>query len=75
MTRTLAAPVSLAAPLSAPAGRRSVLGVLRLAPALLRQRRALAELDDARLRDLGLTRAQARSEADRPFWDAPAHWR
>ena len=49
--------------------------MLRVAPALLRQRRALADLDDSRLQDLGLTRAQARAEADRPFWDAPAHWR
>jgi uncharacterized protein YjiS (DUF1127 family) len=32
------------------------------------QRRALAELDDYRLRDIGLTRAEARIEAARPFW-------
>jgi uncharacterized protein YjiS (DUF1127 family) len=32
------------------------------------QRRALAELDDARLRDIGLTRAEAQVEAARPFW-------
>jgi uncharacterized protein YjiS (DUF1127 family) len=32
------------------------------------QRRALAELDDERLRDIGLTRAEARIEAARPFW-------
>ena len=71
MTHALATPVSL----PATARRRSLLAMMRVAPALLRQRRALADLDDSRLQDLGLTRAQARAEADRPFWDAPAHWR
>jgi uncharacterized protein YjiS (DUF1127 family) len=33
-----------------------------------RQRHALAELDDHLLRDIGLTRHQARTEALRPFW-------
>ena len=32
------------------------------------QRRALAELDDERLRDIGRTRAQALAEAGKPFW-------
>ena len=35
-----------------------------------RQRRALAELDDRLLRDIGVTSAQARSEAAKPFWSA-----
>jgi uncharacterized protein YjiS (DUF1127 family) len=35
-----------------------------------RQRRALAELDDWLLRDIGLTRAQAEHEAAKPFWCA-----
>ena len=39
-----------------------------------RQRRALARLDDHALDDIGITRAQARAEAARPIWDAPAHW-
>lgn len=33
-----------------------------------RQRRALAELPPERLADLGLTAAQARTEAAKPFW-------
>jgi uncharacterized protein YjiS (DUF1127 family) len=33
-----------------------------------RQRRALAELDDRLLRDIGLTRDQARQECANPFW-------
>lgn len=41
---------------------------------LYRQRRSLASLDDHMLRDLGMTRDQAQHEADRPVWDAPAHW-
>ncbi len=32
------------------------------------QRQALAELDDRMLRDVGLTRAQARFEAEKPCW-------
>ena len=33
-----------------------------------RTRRVLAELDDDRLRDIGLTREQARRESALPFW-------
>ena len=42
--------------------------------ALRRQRRHLAELDDAMLDDIGLTRETALQEARRPIWDAPGHW-
>ncbi len=34
-----------------------------------RQRCDLLELTDEQLRDIGVTPAQARREADRPFWD------
>jgi len=33
-----------------------------------RQRLVLAALDERQLRDLGLTRGEARIEAERPFW-------
>jgi uncharacterized protein YjiS (DUF1127 family) len=33
-----------------------------------RQRRALAQLSDHMLRDIGLTRADAWAEAAKPFW-------
>ncbi len=33
-----------------------------------RQRRALAELDDRLLRDIGVTRYEAACEAEKPFW-------
>ena len=35
-----------------------------------RSRRYLAQLDDSLLKDIGLTRAEARSEAGKPFWVA-----
>ena len=38
------------------------------------QRMHLAMLDDAALIDIGITRAQAQAEADRPLWNAPAQW-
>lgn len=39
-----------------------------------RQRRILANLDDRRLDDLGLSYREAHHEATRPFWDVPAYW-
>ena len=37
-----------------------------------RERQQLLDLDEHMLRDVGLTRAQARQEASRPFWDVPS---
>jgi uncharacterized protein YjiS (DUF1127 family) len=52
-------------------GRLHVWGsVIRMWFERSRQRRALAELDDRLLRDIGVTSAQARREAARPFWSA-----
>lgn len=34
------------------------------------QRRTLAELDDHMLRDIGISRAEAIEEAQKPFWRA-----
>lgn len=53
---------------------RSVFGRLRVAFALSKQRRELAALDDAILKDIGLTREQALKESERPVWDAPRNW-
>jgi uncharacterized protein YjiS (DUF1127 family) len=36
----------------------------------LRQRRQLARLDDALLKDIGLTRCDAEMESAKPFWRA-----
>jgi uncharacterized protein YjiS (DUF1127 family) len=35
-----------------------------------RERRMLADMDDRQLRDLGIRRADALEEADKPFWRA-----
>jgi uncharacterized protein YjiS (DUF1127 family) len=43
--------------------------------ALRRQRSQLMTLDDHLLNDIGLTRATAMTEAQRPLWDAPTRWR
>lgn len=43
--------------------------------AVNRQRRQLRDLDDAMLKDLGLTRAEAEAESRRIAWDVPAKWR
>jgi uncharacterized protein YjiS (DUF1127 family) len=39
---------------------------------LRRQRRALMELSDQMLKDIGISRADAMREAARPFWDTEA---
>jgi uncharacterized protein YjiS (DUF1127 family) len=43
--------------------------------AVSRSRKQLALLDDRLLHDIGLTRDQALTEASRPGWDAPSHWK
>lgn len=48
---------------------------LRRAMELSRQRRALYRLDESALHDLGLSRADAWQEADKPFWQQPAEER
>ena len=49
-------------------------GTLRRVLGLVRQRNALAKLDDRALKDIGITRLDAQTEASRPFWDAPDAW-
>lgn len=53
----------------APVRRLTLLDLL----ALYRERRALANLDEDALEDLGLTRKQADTESQRHFWDIPAN--
>lgn len=38
---------------------------------LARQRQQLARMNDAGLKDLGLSRADIYQESERPFWDDP----
>ena len=47
---------------------------LGLARTLRRERARLTALDEHLLRDIGLSRDEALSEAQRPAWDVPAHW-
>ena len=54
---------------------RSPLGLFTEALVVWQQRRVLARLDDARLYDIGLSRADAQREAKRPLWDVPNGWR
>lgn len=42
--------------------------------AFTRQRRALGNLDDHLLSDIGVSRHQAQTEAKRPVWDVPGIW-
>ncbi|MEM9969634.1 MAG: DUF1127 domain-containing protein [Pseudomonadota bacterium] len=50
---------------------RFIFSILRLG----KSRQDLRKLDDHLLRDLGITREEAKKEADRPIWDVPANWR
>lgn len=43
--------------------------------ALTRQRRHLRALDAHVLHDIGVTRDEAVTEANRPGWDVPDHWK
>ena len=43
---------------------------LRAGYAVYRQRRALLRLDDAMLKDLGISRVDALQEGGKPFWRA-----
>jgi uncharacterized protein YjiS (DUF1127 family) len=52
----------------------SLLRRIIAALALHRQRQRLRDLDPHMLKDIGLTAAQARAEADTPLWHAPTHW-
>ena len=47
----------------------AILGWLFTLMAVSRSRTKLAELDDALLNDIGVTRAEALKEAQRPIWD------
>lgn len=71
MAQIVSAHNTCAQPLAAkaPAG-----GFLRRSLALWRQRRALAQLDDDALHDIGVSRAEARREARRPVWEVPDYW-
>ncbi|MEL6682695.1 MAG: DUF1127 domain-containing protein [Pseudomonadota bacterium] len=49
-------------------------GTLTSVMALRQQRKALKDLDEHLLRDIGVTRQDAEIEAEKPIWDVPRHW-
>lgn len=55
-------------------GKKAGAGRLSRLLQLASTRRRLASLDDSALADIGVTREEARREAARPVWDAPASW-
>ena len=61
-------------PADRPAGIRphlvAMLARLREGYVVYRQRRALLRLDDALLKDLGISRVDALQEGNKPFWRA-----
>lgn len=57
-----------AEPRRRPAATDSLWRVIALWIARRRQRQELADLDEHLLKDIGLTRAEARHEAAKPFW-------
>ena len=48
---------------------------MKLMVAVRKERRQLALLDEYQLKDLGLDKPMALSEAKRRLWDVPHHWR
>lgn len=76
MTLCLDTPLaSPAAQVSDPTWIKRLTRSLQVAHVLYKQRKALVRLDDRMLKDLGVTREQANSEAGRPVWDVPNHWK
>ncbi len=57
------------------APRMSVIGFIKNAIAVKKQRNSLYQMSDRMLDDLGITRAEADREARRSIWDAPGYWR
>lgn len=53
------------------ASERALGHVVRLWLRLFAERRALSQLDERLLRDIGLSEGEAAREAARPFWDIP----
>jgi uncharacterized protein YjiS (DUF1127 family) len=61
---------SLRIPLPTAASLVQLVAMIGTWRARVRQRRQLAVLDDALLKDIGLTRCDAEWEAAKPFWKA-----
>ena len=68
--------ISPAASLAArPSSRLPLLALISRVLATRRERAQLARLDRRLLADIGLSPDMAETEATRPLWDVPQHWR
>ncbi len=54
--------------------RPATLGMLLKASSIWRERQDLSDLDDHLLKDIGVSRTEAKKETKRPVWDAPNRW-
>ena len=54
--------------------RKSLFALAFNALGVAAQRRKLADLDDALLRDIGVSRHEALAESRKPLWDVPTGW-
>lgn len=48
---------------------------LRTLLCVARERQTLKDLPADRLADIGYTATEAQTEANRPLWDVPRHWK
>lgn len=55
--------------------RLAIVTLIGMALAARKQRNILKTLEEDALYDIGLSRAEAQAEADKPIWDVPASWR
>lgn len=54
---------------------RNLFGLLSRMIETRRQRLDLGRLSKHRLKDIGISKDEARAESERPAWDVPATWR
>jgi uncharacterized protein YjiS (DUF1127 family) len=54
---------------------RNLFGLLSRMIETRRQRLDLGRLSEHRLKDIGRSKDEARTESERPVWDVPATWR
>ena len=73
MTTTMITTLTRFFPAPAKTGK-TLVGRLVELQSIRNERRALAEMDADRLMDLGISAAEAKTEASRPAWDAPERW-
>ena len=55
-------------------GRKTLVSRVFLFLSIWRERNDLANLNAHLLKDIGVSEAEAKAEASRPVWDAPARW-